>query len=186
MRQSFLESAARFGDVPDIAAQDLSPRSRRVIGTVSLRASVGSPDSWVGTEISVGFGHDTARIDALSSQATEFFVDVDNPLDLDRMRAVEDVLDLGCGAGMESLLTARRVGPTACVIGEDMTVPMVEKARANASAIKVGNAEFRPAEADRLPVVNTLSRKKLRSRDRVTDSCYPRFTQTMYQLSSMS
>ncbi len=121
-----------------------------------------------------------------SSQATESFVDVDNPLALDRMRAVEDVLDLGCGAGMDSLLAARRVGPTGCVIGEDMTVPMVEKARANASAIKVGNAEFRPAEADRLPVVNMLFRKKVQSRGRVTDSCYPRLTRTMYQFSSMS
>jgi hypothetical protein len=45
MRQSILYSAARFGDVPDIAAQDVSPRITRVIGTVSLRASVWSTEA---------------------------------------------------------------------------------------------------------------------------------------------
>jgi arsenite methyltransferase len=62
------------------------------------------------------------------------------------------VLDLGCGAGLDSLLAARRVGPTGRDIGVDMTGPMVEKARANASAVGVGNAEFHRDEAERLPV----------------------------------
>ncbi len=62
------------------------------------------------------------------------------------------MLDLGCGAGMDSLLAARRVGPTGRVIGVDMTGPMIEKARANAAAVGVGNAEFRRGQADRLPV----------------------------------
>lgn len=52
---------------------------------------------------------------------------------------------------MDSLLAARRVGPTGRVIGVDMTAAMVEEARANAQAAGVANAEFRHAVADQLP-----------------------------------
>ena len=69
-----------------------------------------------------------------------------------RIWAGDVVLDFGCGAGMDSLLAARRVGPNGRVIGVDMTGPMVEKARANASAIAIGNVEFHQGEAHRLPV----------------------------------
>jgi ubiquinone/menaquinone biosynthesis C-methylase UbiE len=37
------------------------------------------------------------------------------------------------------------------VIGVDMTGSMVEKARANASAVGIGNTEFHRGKADRLP-----------------------------------
>jgi arsenite methyltransferase len=83
---------------------------------------------------------------------TESFAGVGNPLALVEVRPGEVVLDLGCGAGLDSLLTARRVGPTGRVIGVNMTAAMVAKARANALAAGVGNAEFRHAEADRRPV----------------------------------
>jgi arsenite methyltransferase len=106
----------------------------------------------VGEEIPERFGHNAAKIDALSSQATESFAGVGNPLALDELRAGEVVMDLGCGAGMDSLLAARRIGPTGRVIGVNVTGPMVEKARANASAAGIGNVEFDRVEAHRLPV----------------------------------
>ncbi len=97
-------------------------------------------------------GYDPAEIDALPPQVTESFAGVGNPLALGELRPGEVVLDLGCGAGMDSILAARRVGPTGRVIGVDMTGPMVEKATANALAAGVGNAEFRHGEADHLPL----------------------------------
>lgn len=106
----------------------------------------------VGPESAKRLGYDAAEIDALPPRATESFAGVGNPLALGDLRAGEVVLDLGCGAGLDSILAARRVGPTGRVIGVDMTGPMVEKARANASAVRTGNAEFHRAEADILPV----------------------------------
>jgi SAM-dependent methyltransferase len=106
----------------------------------------------VGPDSAKRLGYDAAEINALPPRATESFAGVGNPLALGALRASEDVLDLGCGAGMDSLLAARRVGPTGRVIGVDMTGPMVEKARANALAAGVENAEFRHGEADHLPV----------------------------------
>jgi arsenite methyltransferase len=96
-------------------------------------------------------GYDAAEIDALPPQVTESFAGVGNPLSLGEPRAGEVVMDLGCGAGMDSILAARRVGPSGRVIGLDMTGPMVEKAGANAGAAGVRNAEFHLGEADRLP-----------------------------------
>lgn len=106
----------------------------------------------IGPDSAKRLGYDAAEIDALPPQATESFAGVGNPLALGQLRPGDVVLDLGCGAGLDSLLAARRVGPTGRVIGVDMTGPMVEKARANALAAGVGNAEFRHAEADRLPL----------------------------------
>lgn len=97
-------------------------------------------------------GYDAAEIDALPPQVTESFAGVGNPLALGELRPGEVVLDLGCGAGMDSILAARRVGPTGRVIGVDMTPAMVEKARANAQAAGLANAECRHGEAERLPV----------------------------------
>jgi SAM-dependent methyltransferase len=106
----------------------------------------------VGPDSAKRLGYDVAEIDALPHRVTESFAGVGNPLALGELRAGEVVLDLGCGAGMDSILAARRVGPTGRVIGVDLTGPMVEKARANASAVRVGNAEFHRGQADRLPV----------------------------------
>ena len=106
----------------------------------------------VGPDSAKRLGYDAAEINALPPRATESFAGVGNPLALGALWPGEVVLDLGCGAGMDSLLAARLVGPTGRVIGVDMTGPMVEKARANALAAGVENAEFRHGEADHLPV----------------------------------
>ena len=99
-------------------------------------------------------GYDAAEIDALPIQLTESFAGVGNPLALGELQAGDTVLDLGCGAGMDSILAARRVGPTGRVVGVDMTEAMVEKAKANAEAAGVTNVEFHHGEADRLPLAD--------------------------------
>jgi SAM-dependent methyltransferase len=105
----------------------------------------------VGPESAKRLGYDAAEIDAMPPQVTESFAGVGNPLALGELRPGEVVLDLGSGAGMDSLLAARRVGPTGRVVGVDMTSAMVEKARANAHAAGAANVEFRHGEADHLP-----------------------------------
>ncbi len=75
-----------------------------------------------------------------------------NPLALGSMREGETVLDLGSGAGFDCFLAARKVGPTGCVIGVDMTDEMLAKARANAEKHGFKNVEFRKGYIHRLPV----------------------------------
>ena len=62
------------------------------------------------------------------------------------------VLDLGCGAGFDTLLAAQMVGPNGKVIGVDMTPEMIAKARNNAENLGVMNVEFVLGEIEHLPL----------------------------------
>ena len=66
----------------------------------------------------------------------------------------ETVLDLGSGAGADVLLSARRVAPTGCAIGLDMTDEMLALARANADAAGVENVEFVKGYLEDLPLAD--------------------------------
>jgi SAM-dependent methyltransferase len=83
--------------------------------------------------------------------AVESFAGVANPWTMGRLAAGERVLDLGSGAGTDSLIAAQMVGEEGRVIGIDMTAAMLAKARAAASEAGVGNVEFIEAEAEQLP-----------------------------------
>jgi len=83
--------------------------------------------------------------------AVESFAGVANPWELGRLAAGERVLDLGSGAGTDSLMAAQMVGPEGRVTGIDMTPQMLAKARAAASEMGLANADFVEGEAERLP-----------------------------------
>lgn len=77
-----------------------------------------------------------------------------NPQGIASLRAGETVLDLGSGAGFDAFLAARQVGPAGKVLGVDMTVDMISKARANAAKVGASNVEFRLGEIENLPVAD--------------------------------
>lgn len=83
--------------------------------------------------------------------AAESFAGVANPWELGRLAAGERVLDLGSGAGTDSLVAAQMVGPEGRVTGVDMTPQMLAKARAAAAAMGLENVDFVEGEAERLP-----------------------------------
>jgi SAM-dependent methyltransferase len=96
-------------------------------------------------------GYDPQEIDALPTWVTESFCGVGNPLGLGDARPGQAVLDLGSGPDLDSLLAARRVGPTGKVVGVDLCPEMVEKARRNADLLGLRNAEFVQAGIEKLP-----------------------------------
>jgi arsenite methyltransferase len=106
----------------------------------------------VGTASAKRLGYDAAEVDALPRSVTESFAGVGNPLALDDLQAGQTVLDFGSGAGLDSILAARRVVTTGKVIGVDFVAEMLAKAKRNAEAVGVTNAEFRQGEVDALPV----------------------------------
>ncbi|MDP1592436.1 MAG: arsenite methyltransferase [Prosthecobacter sp.] len=75
-----------------------------------------------------------------------------NPLAIASLQAGQTVLDLGSGAGFDTFLAARAVGPLGRAIGVDMTPAMLTKARANAMKSGLDNTEFRLGEIENLPV----------------------------------
>ena len=83
--------------------------------------------------------------------AVESFAGVANPWRLGRLAPGERVLDLGSGAGTDSLVAAQMVGPDGSVTGIDMTPQMRAKARAAAVEMGATNVEFVEGEAEQLP-----------------------------------
>ncbi|MEX2210145.1 MAG: methyltransferase domain-containing protein [Gaiellaceae bacterium] len=83
--------------------------------------------------------------------AVESFAGVANPFSLGRLEPGERVLDLGSGAGTDSLVASRMVGPDGRVTGIDMTPEMLARARRAADEMGAENVEFVESEAERLP-----------------------------------
>jgi len=73
-----------------------------------------------------------------------------NPVALSRIKEGDIVLDLGSGAGFDAFLTAKKVGETGKVIGIDMTLEMIEKAKKNAERYGYSNVEFRLGDIENL------------------------------------
>ena len=88
---------------------------------------------------------------AVPDGAVESFAGVANPFSLGRLEQGERVLDLGSGAGTDSLIAAQMVGSEGRVTGIDMTVEMLEKARAAAVQLGAENVDFVEGEVERLP-----------------------------------
>ena len=84
-------------------------------------------------------------------RAVESFAGVANPFSLGRLAQGERVLDLGSGAGTDSLVAAQMVAPDGRVTGIDMTPEMLGRARAAAADLGADNVEFVECEAERLP-----------------------------------
>jgi SAM-dependent methyltransferase len=83
--------------------------------------------------------------------AVESFAGVANPWTMGRLSVGERVLDLGSGAGTDSLIAAQMVGPDGRVTGIDMTPAMLDKARGAAAEMGATNVEFVESEAEHLP-----------------------------------
>ena len=83
--------------------------------------------------------------------SVESFAGVANPFSLGTLERGERVLDVGCGAGTDSLVAAQMVGPAGRVTGIDMTREMLAKARASARALGAANVDFVEGEAEELP-----------------------------------
>jgi ubiquinone/menaquinone biosynthesis C-methylase UbiE len=68
------------------------------------------------------------------------------------LRPGEKVVDVGCGAGIDSLIAEKEVGPEGRVIGVEMTPSMLKKTRQAAKEAGLTNVEFREDYAEALPV----------------------------------
>jgi len=93
-----------------------------------------------------------AELEGLPRDAVEMSLGVGHPVRHAALRPGETVLDLGCGAGIDTLLAARAVGPTGHVIGLDMTPEMVDRSRRNAASGGLANVEIRQGQIERIPL----------------------------------
>ena len=99
----------------------------------------------------VDLGYPEDLLERVPEASAGSFAGVANPFSLGPLRAGEQVLDLGSGAGTDSLVAAQMTGPTGHVVGIDMTPQMVATAQESARAMGVENVEFLEGEGERLP-----------------------------------
>jgi arsenite methyltransferase len=92
------------------------------------------------------------QLAALPGDAGNWMLGVGNPLGAARLAAGEVVVDLGCGAGGDTLLAAQQVGPSGRAHGVDFLAGMVARARGHAAQAGVRNVEFHQAEMEALPL----------------------------------
>jgi len=81
----------------------------------------------------------------------ESFAGVANPFSMGALQPGEDVLDVGSGAGMDTLVAAQMVGPNGSVTGIDMTPEMVAKARGSVAGMGLDNVTIVEGSAEHLP-----------------------------------
>ncbi len=105
-----------------------------------------------GRPLAAMLGYGLEEVDSLPSSVVESFAGTGNPFSMGRMPTGATVLDIGCGAGFDTLLAARQVGPAGRVIAVDMTEAMLEKTRAAARALAFGHVDVRMGFAEDLPV----------------------------------
>ena len=97
-------------------------------------------------------GYDDAWLHGIPEPTIASFAGTGNPFSLGPLAPGARVVDVGCGAGIDSLIAARMVGPSGQVIGVDMTPAMLERAGASAAALDATNVDFRHGFAEALPV----------------------------------
>jgi SAM-dependent methyltransferase len=97
-------------------------------------------------------GYDAVELAAIPATSTASFAGVGNPHRVALIEPGETVIDIGCGAGTDLLLAARRVGPRGKAIGVDMTSAMADRARSGAREMGLDHVEIRIGDALELPV----------------------------------
>ena len=105
-----------------------------------------------GSFLAIMLGYDAVLLDGVPSGTVESFAGTDNPFSMGDLTPGEIVLDIGSGAGLDSLIAARQVAPEGRVTGVDMTDAMLEKAAEGARQMGLTNVEFRKGLAEELPV----------------------------------
>jgi arsenite methyltransferase len=95
--------------------------------------------------------YDPEILRSLPPPALEWYCGVGNPFMLGPIHEGEEILDIGCGCGVDSMVAAAMTGPTGSVVGIDVTSEMLERARQNLAETGFKNVTFQKAGGEALP-----------------------------------
>jgi arsenite methyltransferase len=90
-------------------------------------------------------------VQELPPSVVDAFCGVGNPFSLGPIYPGEAILDIGCGAGFDAFVAARLTGPRGRVVGLDVTVEMINRARANQALLGLDRVRFQVEDAESLP-----------------------------------
>lgn len=106
----------------------------------------------IGRVLAEDLGYPSEVLDNVPQPSLEAFAGVSSVSLFADLPVGVTVLDLGCGAGMDSIIAARRVGPAGQVIGIDFSEPMLARARAAKELADLPHLQFQRGDAENLPL----------------------------------
>lgn len=106
----------------------------------------------VGREFARSLGYPAELLASVPPACVDAFVGVSNVAVFADIPPGARALDLGCGAGLDTVVAARRVGPHGSVIGVDFSEEMLAHARLGAAAVGGRTITLCRADAERLPL----------------------------------
>ena len=145
-------------EVKDIVKEKYGEAARRVIAAKGLPADCCSTTSCCDGSAAASCDpitsnlYDASQAGQIPEEALKASLGCGNPTTLAKLNPGETVVDLGCGGGIDVLLSARRVGPAGKVYGLDMTDDMLALARENQRKAGVENVEFLQGEIEHIPL----------------------------------
>ena len=95
--------------------------------------------------------YDPHLIRVLPEPVTAAYCGVGNPFTLGPIHPGDTILDIGCGAGVDTIIAALMAGPSGSVTGIDLVPEMLERAKENARLAGALNVEFMEGSAEELP-----------------------------------
>jgi len=134
------------------------------IDTEEVRAAIRAEYGEVATSPDKGFHFHTGRklaailgyrhewLADIPEKAIESFAGTGSPFSIAELAAGERVVDVGSGAGIDSLIAGKMVGPEGAVIGVEMTPEMLAKARAAGDESGMAQVSFADGYMEELPV----------------------------------
>ena len=106
----------------------------------------------LGRQFALSLGYPEDALADLPVQCVEAFTGVSNVSIFADIPEGGSVLDLGCGASLDSLIAAKRTGPAGRVVGVDFSSAMLARARSAAQDAGIHNVVFCQAGAEALPL----------------------------------
>jgi SAM-dependent methyltransferase len=137
--------------VPKLSPEELRDEIKKEYTNVAIDPNKGY-HFHTGRRLAGILGYDPALYADLPESNVASFAGTGNPFSVGPINPGEIVVDVGSGAGFDSLIASRLAGPTGRVIGIDMTPEMLKKARDGAAQMEAANVEFREGLAESLPL----------------------------------
>ena len=142
--------------VPKISTDELRLEIKKEYTNVALDPNKGY-HFHTGRRLANLLGYDEHLYADLPEGNIASFAGTGNPFSLGPIHPGETLVDVGSGAGFDALIASWLVGPSGQVIGFDMTLEMLNKARIGATEMGATNVEFREGLAESLPLPDNLA-----------------------------
>ena len=95
--------------------------------------------------------YDRTLINSLPDDIASSYCGVGNPFSLGTISLGEKVLDIGCGAGVDTIIAGMMVGPKGSAVGVDLVPEMIVRAESNLQMTNIKNVRFQTTSSEDLP-----------------------------------